>query len=89
MISFSAIEKFRASLRGPSFCPGEAGYDEARTVWNGAIDKRPALIARCAGVSDIIHCASTASGSEASQYIAIRYNKGDGIARWKPFWQFA
>jgi FAD/FMN-containing dehydrogenase len=56
MISPSAIEKLRTSLRGSSFCPGEAGYDEARKVWNGAIDKRPALIARCGLVSDVIHC---------------------------------
>jgi hypothetical protein len=29
--------------------PGEEGYEEGRRVWNGAIDRRPALIARCAG----------------------------------------
>ena len=50
MISPSAMQEFRASLRGPSFCPGDAGYDEARKVWNGSIDKRPTLIARSAAV---------------------------------------
>ncbi len=54
MISPSAIEKFRASLRGPSFCPGEQGYDEARKIHNAMIDRRPAIIARCAGVADVI-----------------------------------
>ncbi|MBW3665497.1 MAG: FAD-binding oxidoreductase [Actinobacteria bacterium] len=41
------------SLRGKLFRPGGAGYDEARAVWNGMIDRRPALIARCADVSDV------------------------------------
>ena len=70
MISSSAIEKFRASLRGLSFCPGEAGYDEARKVWNGAIDKRPALIARCAGVSDVIQCVNFARSNDL--LVAVR-----------------
>lgn len=54
MISPSAIEKFRASLRGPSFCPGEPGYDAARIVPNAMIDRRPAIISRCAGAADVI-----------------------------------
>jgi FAD/FMN-containing dehydrogenase len=70
MISPSAIEKFRASLRGPSFCLGEAGYDEARKVWNGAIDKRPALISRCAGVSDVIRCVNFARENDV--LVAVR-----------------
>ena len=50
----AAIQKLRASLHGPLLCPGDANYDEARKVWNGMIDRRPALIARCAGVADVI-----------------------------------
>ena len=44
----------KASLRGELIQPGDEGYDAARTVYNGMIDKRPALIARCADVADVI-----------------------------------
>ncbi|HET8925958.1 MAG TPA: FAD-binding oxidoreductase [Candidatus Acidoferrum sp.] len=54
MISPSAIEKFRASLRGPCFCPGEQGYDTVRAVPNAMVDRRPAVIARCAGAADVL-----------------------------------
>src|ERR1700692_3925617 len=50
----ATVQKFADSLRGPLLQPGEGGYDEARKVWNGMIDRRPALIARCAGVADVI-----------------------------------
>jgi hypothetical protein len=43
----SALEEFRAAFDGEALLPGDAGYDEARSVWNGDIDRRPALIARC------------------------------------------
>ncbi|HEY4473158.1 MAG TPA: FAD-dependent oxidoreductase, partial [Stellaceae bacterium] len=50
----ATVQKFADSLRGPLLGLGEGGYDEARKVWNGMIDRRPALIARCAGVADVI-----------------------------------
>ena len=56
MIPQSAMQKFRESLRGQSFCPGEQGYDAARTIPNAMIDRRPAIIARCAGAADVITC---------------------------------
>ena len=49
-----AVDEFKAGLRGQMLCPGDDGYDEARKVWNGMIDKRPALIVRCSGVADVI-----------------------------------
>jgi FAD/FMN-containing dehydrogenase len=52
----SSIKEFKASLGGALLRPGEAGYDTARRVWNGMIDKRPALIARCRGVADVVNC---------------------------------
>jgi hypothetical protein len=43
----SALDEFRADFDGEVLLPGDGGYDEARSVWNGDIDRRPALIARC------------------------------------------
>jgi FAD/FMN-containing dehydrogenase len=48
------IDAFAASLRGMLIQPGDADYEAARRVHNGMIDKRPALIARCADVADVI-----------------------------------
>jgi len=48
------VEAFQASLRGALLRPGDAGYDDARTIHNAMIDRRPALIARCAGVADVL-----------------------------------
>src|SRR5438046_3732000 len=50
----AAAHDFAAGLRGPLLRPGDGGYDEARKVWNGMIDRRPALIARCAGAADVM-----------------------------------
>src|SRR6266446_8016262 len=41
------------SFRGPLFTPSDDGYETGRRVWNGNIDRRPALIARCTGVADV------------------------------------
>jgi FAD binding domain/Berberine and berberine like len=56
MIPESAMQKLRESLRGQSLCPGEQGYDAARTIPNAMIDRRPAIIARCTGAADVIAC---------------------------------
>ena len=53
-IEATEVAAFQASLRGKVLRDGDAGYDDARKVWNGMIDKRPALIARCVGVADVI-----------------------------------
>ena len=41
------IETFRASFAGTLWTPGQPGYDTGRAIWNGSIDRRPALIASC------------------------------------------
>jgi FAD/FMN-containing dehydrogenase len=56
----ATVHGFQTSLRGSLLCPGDTGYDAARTVWNANVDKRPALIACCAGVSDVINAVNFA-----------------------------
>ena len=51
----ATVQGFKTSLRGSLLCPGDAGYEDARKVWNANVDKRPALIACCAGVADVIN----------------------------------
>ena len=48
------VDYFRSSLHGQLIFPGDVDYDEARKVWNGMIDKHPALIVRCADETDVI-----------------------------------
>jgi hypothetical protein len=52
--SDAKIARFRSSLGGPLLLPADAGYDAARTIWNAMIDKRPAMIARCRSISDVV-----------------------------------
>ncbi|HWC11492.1 MAG TPA: FAD-binding oxidoreductase [Acidimicrobiales bacterium] len=47
------VDDLRRHFGGDVILPADARYDEQRKVWNGAIDRRPGLIARCAGVSDV------------------------------------
>ncbi len=58
------IEGFVEGFHGRVVRPGDADYDDARAVWNGMIDGRPALIARCAGVADIVDAVTFARESD-------------------------
>ena len=52
-IEQAAVDELRASLRGDLLTPADPGYEEHRRIWNGSIDRRPGLIARCTGVADV------------------------------------
>src|SRR5437660_12355393 len=55
-----AVSGIAATFSGQLLRPGDAGYDEARRVHNGMVDKKPALIARCRGVADVVDAISIA-----------------------------
>lgn len=56
MLSPAAIQDLRKEFRGELLREGDTGYDAGRRVWNGMIDKRPWLIARCTGANDVVAC---------------------------------
>lgn len=50
------FESFKMRLRGPLLLPGDDAYEEARTVWNAMVNRKPAIIVRCLGSADVIAC---------------------------------
>jgi FAD/FMN-containing dehydrogenase len=66
----AAVDELKSAFRGELIRPGDASYDEHRKVWNGSIDRRPALIARCAGVADVI--AAVRFARRAQLPVAVR-----------------
>src|ERR671938_1439918 len=66
----TVVERFASGLRGELLRPDRTAYDEVRKVWNGLIDKHPALIARCAGVGDVV--ASVNFARENDLLMAVR-----------------
>ncbi len=53
-LSNDILTALQTQLRGNLCLPNEAGYDEARTIWNAMIDRRPAAVVRCHGASDVM-----------------------------------
>lgn len=62
MIDKKDLDAFKASLHGELLQPSDSGYDEARSIWNAMIDRRPDIIARCRGVADVVACVNFARG---------------------------
>jgi len=54
-IKASVLDALRSRLRGTSLVRGDQGYDIARRVWNGAIDRHPSCIVGCADAEDVSH----------------------------------
>jgi FAD/FMN-containing dehydrogenase len=53
-LSSDILTALRPQLRGSLCLSGEEGYDEARTIWNAMIDRRPSAVVRCGGASDVM-----------------------------------
>jgi FAD/FMN-containing dehydrogenase len=73
----TAFAELAGSFRGELLVPASPGYDAARRIWNGAIDRRPACIARCTGVSDAV--AAVRFARERELLVAVR-SGGHGVA---------
>ncbi len=54
-LSQPTIDGLRDRLRGAVAAPGDDGYEQTRAIWNGAIDRKPGLVVRCAGAADVVH----------------------------------
>ena len=73
----TTLDAFTTGLRGSALRAGDPEYDEARSIWNAMIDRRPALIVRCAGAADVIRCVNLAT--EHGLRVAVR-SGGHNIA---------
>jgi FAD/FMN-containing dehydrogenase len=69
-VSPEAVAALGEVFRGELVGADDPGYDAARRVWNGNIDRRPALVARCRGVADVRHAVSFAR--EQGPLVSVR-----------------
>ena len=56
-----ALDALKARLRCPVSLPGDAAYEESRTLWNAMIDRKPAAVVRCLGTADVLASVAPAS----------------------------
>ena len=65
-----SVDPLRSSMRGTALTPSDAGYDDARKIWNAEIDRRPAVIAQCVSAEDV--SAAVRFGADHGLEIAVR-----------------
>ncbi len=75
----AAVQDFRSRLRGELIRPSEAGYEQTRKLYNGMIDKRPALIARCVDVADVIGAVNFAREHKLTLAVRGGGHSGPGL----------
>jgi hypothetical protein len=76
LLEATAFDELGGSFRGELLLPTSLGYDTARRIWNGAIDRHPAFIARCTGVADVV--AAVRFARDRDLMVAVR-SGGHGV----------
>jgi FAD/FMN-containing dehydrogenase len=76
----AAVQDFRLHLRGELIGPSDAGYEQARKLYNGMIDKRPALIACCVDIADVIGAVNFAREHKLALAVRGGGHNGAGLA---------
>src|SRR5262249_22321013 len=79
LVEETSIQELAARLRGTLLRPNDAGYEQAAQVYNGMIDKRPALIARCVDVADVIAAVNFAREHELALAVRGGGHSGPGL----------
>jgi FAD/FMN-containing dehydrogenase len=64
------VEELRSTITGQVIAPDDQAYEEARLVWNGMIDRRPALVVRCSSADDVV--AALATAREHDLLVSVR-----------------
>src|ERR1700692_1858673 len=75
----SATETFTGNMRGPIIRPMDADYDAVRSLYNGMIDKSPAMIARCTDVADVVTAVNFARQNDLKVAIRGGGHNGPGL----------
>ncbi len=75
----TAVQELASHLRGTLLRPGDAGYEQARQVYNGMINKHPALIARCVDVADVIAAVNFARDQQLTLAVRGGGHNGPGL----------
>ena len=73
-IPSTLLDAFKAGLRGAMLCNGDPGYDEARRIHNGMIDRQPALIVRCADAAKFPRLASIEAKYDPNNLFRLNQN---------------
>src|SRR4051794_13132620 len=76
----TAVQDFQSRLRGTLIRPGDDEYEQARHVYNGMIDRRPMLIARCVDVADVISAVNFARAHELTLAVRGGGHSGPGLS---------